>query len=468
MNKIELFDNWNNIKKRVEANNFIIKFQQRHIIFMKTGANIGFEQDGKGEEFLRPILVYKKFNNRIFLGIPLTTKEKYDKFHFQFEYKKNKKSFAMLSQLRLYDIKRAKYYDGKISRKSFYQLQHKLLNLIVTPFQKEGECTKAICKHIITQNNLNVKINILVTGSNGQLGSEIKNLTQNLAFNIQNFNFYFTDKNNLDITNRLKIEEFIIKNKIDIIINCAAYTAVDKAQTEEELANTINNLAVKYLAKISKERDIALIHISTDYVFDGKNYKPYIEADPTNPQSIYGKTKLAGEKAILSIDPPNSLIIRTSWLYSEFGNNFVKTILRLGKEKDSLKVVYDQIGTPTYAKDLAKVILQIIQNSKLVRVKQQLRTKEDKIQNSTQIYHYSNEGVCSWFDFAKEIIKMANIKCKVKPIQTKEYPTPADRPHYSLLNKAKIKNDFGIDIPYWKDSLYQCLVKLGEANDHNT
>lgn len=299
-------------------------------------------------------------------------------------------------------------------------------------------------------NNELRRYNILVTGSNGQLGSEIKSLIQSSIFNIQNYNFYFTNRSELDITDKLGIEEFISKNKINVIVNCAAYTAVDKAETEAKIADAINHLAVKYLAEISKERDISLIHISTDYVFDGKNYKPYVETDSTNPQSIYGKTKLSGEKAIQSINPPNSIIIRTSWVYSEFGNNFVKTMLRLGKERDLLNVVYDQIGSPTYARDLVKAILQRIQHLTF------------NIQHSMQIYHYSNEGVCSWFDFAKEIMKIASLKCKVEPSETKDYPTSAIRPHYSLLNKAKIKRDFQIEIPYWKDSLNKCLIRLGE------
>ena len=284
--------------------------------------------------------------------------------------------------------------------------------------------------------------NILVTGSNGQLGSEIKELSS-----LYPHNFFFTCKDNLDITNAQAIEALILKNNITAIINCAAYTAVDKAESDQENADKINHQAVKYLATIAKENNIKLIHISTDYVFDGTNYKPYKEIDTTNPQSIYGKTKLLGEQALLHVNPQNSLIIRTSWVYSSFGSNFVKTMLRLGSEKESLGVIYDQVGTPTYAKDLAKAILDILPN----------------IQNSTlEIYHYSNEGALSWYDFAKEIMKMAKLPCKINPIETKDYPTPAQRPHYSLLNKSKIKNDFGIVIPYWKDSLDTCLKALGE------
>ena len=286
--------------------------------------------------------------------------------------------------------------------------------------------------------------NILVTGANGQLGSEIKELSANYSYT-----FYFTCKDDLDITNKKALESFIEKNNITAIINCAAYTAVDKAEGEIELVDRINHQAVFYLASIAKEKNIKLIHISTDYVFDGTNYKPYIETDNTNPQSVYGQTKLDGEKALQIINPANSVIIRTSWVYSSYGNNFVKTMIRLGKEKASLGVIYDQVGTPTYAKDLAKTILDIL----------------PKINNTQiEIYNYSNEGVCSWYDFAKEIMKMANLTCKVLPIETIQYPTPAKRPHYSLLNKSKIKNDYNIDIPYWTDSLEHCLKKLGERN----
>lgn len=243
------------------------------------------------------------------------------------------------------------------------------------------------------------------------------------------------------------LQEYVEQNKIDVIVNCAAYTAVDKAESDEEAADIVNHLAVKKLAQISKENDIKLIHISTDYVFDGTNFKPYVEEDATSPNGVYGKTKLDGEKAMLEINPKNSIIIRTSWVYSSYGANFVKTMIRLGKEKESLGVIFDQVGTPTYARDLAKAILEI-----LPKIKNQ----------NVEIHNYSNEGVLSWFDFAKEIMRMAKLECKVNPIETKEYPTPAKRPHYSLLNKAKIKKEFDIAIPYWKDSLDECLKKLGE------
>ncbi len=284
--------------------------------------------------------------------------------------------------------------------------------------------------------------NILVTGSKGQVGSELQELAGSYAYN-----FYFTDRDSLDITNKESIDAFVKNNSIDTIINTAAYTAVDKAEEDRKNADKVNHLAVKYLSEISKEKNIKLIHISTDYVFDGKNYKPYSEDDATNPNGVYGATKLAAEKAMQEINPLNSIIIRTSWVYSSFGANFVKTMLRLGKEKDSLGVIFDQVGTPTYARDLAKAILEILPQVKNERV---------------EIYHYSNEGVLSWYDFAKEIMRMVKLECQINPIETKDYPTPATRPHYSLLNKAKIKKEFNIEIPYWKDSLDECLIILGE------
>jgi len=285
-------------------------------------------------------------------------------------------------------------------------------------------------------------LNVLVTGSNGQLGSEIEELSKEYKYN-----FYFTDRTTLDISNPHAITEFIISNNINTIINCAAYTAVDKAESDAEMADTINHLAVKHLAEISKEKNIQLIHISTDYVFNGKNHMPYIETDETNPNGVYGKTKLDGEKAMIEINPKNSIIIRTSWVYSSYGANFVKTMLRLGKEKESLGVIFDQVGTPTYARDLAQAILEIIP-----------KISSDKV----EIYNYSNEGVLSWYDFTKEIMQMAKLNCEINPIETKEYPTPAQRPHYSLLNKSKIKKAFNLTIPYYKDSLNECLIKMGE------
>jgi len=284
--------------------------------------------------------------------------------------------------------------------------------------------------------------NILVTGSNGQVGSELQAISP-----AYEYNFYFTDRDSLDITDKSAVEEFVKNNEITTIINAAAYTAVDKAEEDKENADRVNHIATKYLTEVAKEQGCKLIHISTDYVFDGKNYKPYNEDDATSPNGVYGATKLAGEKAMQAINPKNSIIIRTSWVYSSYGANFVKTMLRLAKERDALGVIFDQVGTPTYARDLARAILDILPHI----------TNED-----VAIYHYSNEGVLSWYDFAKEIMRMAKIECAINPIETKEYPTPATRPHYSLLNKAKIKKDFSITIPYWKDSLDSCLQVLGE------
>ena len=280
--------------------------------------------------------------------------------------------------------------------------------------------------------------NILVTGGNGQLGSELKDL----AHLYPNDTFIFTDKAELDICKHALVEDYIIKNNIGTIINCAAHTAVDKAEEQVELANAINNLAVQNFARIAKEHNIKLIHISTDYVFDGTNHKPYVETDTPNPQSVYGKTKLAAEIALQEINPANTIIIRTSWVYSRYGNNFVKTMLRLGKEKEELGIIFDQIGTPTYAGDLAKAILEILP-----------KLNNDKV----EIYHYSNEGVCSWYDFAKTIFEIANIVVKVNVIESSQYPTPAKRPFYSVMNKEKIKEAYTIEVPYWRDTLLKCL-----------
>lgn len=284
---------------------------------------------------------------------------------------------------------------------------------------------------------------ILVTGSNGQLGSELRLLSTQYP----EYTFTFTDRSSLDLSNLCKMEDFFDQNRYDVIINCAAYTAVDRAELEQELANTINHRFVSILAKLAKKTNAALIHISTDYVFDGTNFRPYVETDPTGPQGVYGKSKCDGEKAILEVAPPKSIILRTSWVYSSFGNNFVKTMLRLGKEKESLGVIFDQVGTPTYARDLAQTILDII----------------PQIKNQTpEIYHYSNEGAISWYDFSKAIFELTALPCQVTPITTEQYPTPAKRPHYSLLNKTKIKTEFNLTIPYWRDSLKECLKALGE------
>ena len=274
-------------------------------------------------------------------------------------------------------------------------------------------------------------INILVTGGNGQLGSELKEI----APNYQDYNFLFTDVKDLDITNHNAVVAFIKSNNINVIINCAAYTAVDKAEEQKDVANAINHLAVANFAQIAKDKNIRLIHISTDYVFDGTNHKPYIETDTPNPQSVYGKTKLDGELAMQQINPANSIIIRTSWVYSKFGNNFVKTMQRLAETKDQISVVSDQIGSPTNAADLAEAILIIL----------------PKIRNETiEVFHYSNEGVCSWYDFAHAIFDVKGISIKLDTIESSEYPTPAKRPFYSVLNKEKIKNIYVIKIPHWR------------------
>ena len=276
--------------------------------------------------------------------------------------------------------------------------------------------------------------NILVTGGNGQLGSELKEL----APNYPDYNFLLTDVSDLDIRAHNEAREFIISNNINTIINCAAYTDVDKAESEPELADAINHLAVANFAKIAKEKSIKLIHISTDYVFDGTSNKPYMETDKPNPQSTYGKTKLDGELAIQAVNPVNSIIIRTSRVHSKNGNNFVNKMLRLAETRDEISVVADQIASPTNAVDLAKVILTIL----------------PEISNKTvEVFHYSNEGVCSWYDFAKAIFEVEGIAIKVNPIELKQYPTPADRPFYSVLNKEKIKDVYQIKILNWRKSL---------------
>jgi dTDP-4-dehydrorhamnose reductase len=285
---------------------------------------------------------------------------------------------------------------------------------------------------------------ILVTGKNGQLGRSIYKIVNTTnGDSLPPNEFIFVGREELDLSNNNSIINYFDNHdKFDIIINCAAYTAVDKAEKEQELANQVNHLAVKQLAGIAKEQKAKLIHISTDYVFDGESDKPYKETDTTNPINVYGKTKLAGEKALQEIMPTNAMIIRTSWVYSEYGNNFVKTMLRLGKERDELNIVSDQIGSPTYATDLAEVILKIINNTNYRNKKQ-----------STEIYHYSNEGEISWHDFAKEIFELVDIQCRVNPITTGEYPTPAQRPKNTVMQNDKIARIFGLKIANWKASL---------------
>ena len=290
---------------------------------------------------------------------------------------------------------------------------------------------------------------VLVTGANGQLGRSINSLMSDY----DECEFTFVTREELDLSKLDAIDNYFQNKTFDVIINCAAHTAVDKAEEEYELADKINHLAVKKLAEICKAKNIFLVHVSTDYVFNGENFKPYVETDTTDPQSVYGKTKLGGENALQDINP-NGIIIRTSWVYSEFGNNFVKTMLRVGEERDALNVIFDQVGSPTYAGDLAKAAIEIISFSGI-----------ENQQVNSNIYNYSNEGVASWYDFAKAVFELSKASCELCPIETKDYPTPAKRPHYSLLNKAKIKHDFKIEIPYWKDSLIVCLGKLGLSAD---
>ena len=285
---------------------------------------------------------------------------------------------------------------------------------------------------------------ILITGAYGQLGSELKEIENQFP----NYHFLFTDVDTLDITSEIAVETYFDKNQPDLIINCAAFTAVDKAEIDHKIARKINAFAPKILGKFSLQVGAKLLHISTDYVFDGNANQPYSETDSVNPQTVYGKTKLDGELNCLN-ENPNSVVIRTSWLYSEFGNNFVKTMLRLGKERDSLNVVFDQVGTPTYAADLAQTILSIIQIS-----------EKDPANFIPGIYHYSNEGVASWYDFSKAIFEISEVECTINPVLSSQFPTPAKRPNFSVLNKSKIRNIFSIEIPYWRDSLKICLEKI--------
>jgi len=301
---------------------------------------------------------------------------------------------------------------------------------------------------------------ILVTGKNGQLGQSINkivntsensiNTNQNASKKYQPCEFIFVGRDELDLSKKEGVVNYFDNNdKFDIIINCAAYTAVDKAEEEQGLANQVNHLAVKQLAEIANKQQAKLIHISTDYVFDGEGENPYTETDATNPINIYGKTKLAGEQTLKEIMPTDAIIIRTSWVYSEYGNNFVKTMQRLGKQRDELSVVSDQMGSPTYATDLANAILDTVQNKAFKEAGQ-----------GTQVYHYSNVGEISWYEFAKKIFKLAEIECKVNPINTEQYPTPARRPINTVLDKEKIVKIFDIDKSNWEFSLEKLLAKL--------
>jgi dTDP-4-dehydrorhamnose reductase len=283
---------------------------------------------------------------------------------------------------------------------------------------------------------------ILVTGSNGQLGNELRELSGLYP----SYHFLYTDVDELDITDHSAVEHYFEANQPEAIINCAAYTAVDKAENDEHNAYLINATAPGILARVATKYNTLLVHVSTDYVFDGKTYAPIAETSETNPVSVYARSKFAGEQEILK-HGTKAIIIRTSWLYSAFGNNFVKTILKYGTERGKLNIVYDQTGTPTYAPDLAKAILDIIPQTTDLK--------------GVDLFHYSNEGVSSWYDFAKAIVEITGIKCQLSAIETKDYPLPAVRPYYSVLNKQKIKNAFALEIPYWRNSLKLCLKRLG-------
>lgn len=285
-------------------------------------------------------------------------------------------------------------------------------------------------------------MNLLITGSNGQLGNEIRTL----ATKYPSITFIFTDVAELDITNAEAVIDFFKRQPIHAVINCAAYTAVDKAETEVELAALINATGPANLARAAQSLGARMIQISTDYVFNGQTNVPLKETDPTDPIGVYGRTKADGEQAVLA-SGADAIVIRTSWLYSSFGNNFVKTIRKYGAERRQLKVVFDQVGTPTYARDLAKCCLDII-------------TTNEKISAKGNVYHYSNEGVISWFDFAHAIIELSGIQCAIEPVDSSQFVTAAKRPNYSVMDKSRIKADFNISIPYWKQSLESCIQLL--------
>jgi len=287
---------------------------------------------------------------------------------------------------------------------------------------------------------------ILVIGANGQLGKSVQKIVSSAK---QNNEFVFVGRGELDFSQNDNIEKYFKENSFDVVVNGAAYTAVDKAESEIELTNQINHLAVRKLAEIAYKKNIKLIHISTDYVFDGTGSKPYKETDKTNPINVYGKTKLAGEKALQEIMTTNAIIIRTSWLYSEYGKNFVKTMLNIGKNNGEISVVNDQIGSPTYALDLAQTVIHIISHEKFT-----------KTTFKTQIYHYSNLGFYSWYEFAKEIFKISDIGCLVNPITTDKYPLPATRPMFTVLNSQKITDDFDLKIPERGKSINKCIKLL--------
>jgi len=283
---------------------------------------------------------------------------------------------------------------------------------------------------------------ILITGSHGQLGNEM----QQAAARFPAFNFLYTDVEDLDICDKAALTTFVKANKVNMIVNCAAYTAVDKAEDDVALCYKINSDAVRNIGEVASENNLKVVHVSTDYVFDGTNNLPYYEDQPVCPATVYGKSKLAGEQALLETCK-QAVILRTAWLYSSFGNNFVKTMMKLGTDRDSLNVIFDQIGTPTYAADLADAILKVLSHETFV----------------PGIYHFSDEGVCSWYDFTKTIHRIAGITCNVQPIETKDYPARTPRPHYSVLNKVKIKSTYGIVIPHWEESLVRCIDILQQT-----
>ena len=285
-------------------------------------------------------------------------------------------------------------------------------------------------------------IQVLVTGANGQLGHSLQARTNRYPA----FAFHFTDVDTLDLCDAEAVRRYVEDKQVNYILNCAAYTAVDKAESNEALCERINRDAVRHLGEAAQAVGAKVIHISTDYVFDGTNCRPYVETDPTCPISVYGRTKLAGEEALRAVCP-EAVIIRTAWLYSEYGNNFVKTVLRLGAERDELRFIFDQVGSPTYAGDLAEAMLTIV-------------AQAEEGHFVPGVYHFSNEGVCSWYDFTVKILQLAHLSKRVIPIETKDYPTPAARPHYSVLNKGKIKATYGMTIPHWETSLQSCLQHL--------
>ena len=291
---------------------------------------------------------------------------------------------------------------------------------------------------------------ILVIGKNGQVGQTIQNLVNKTSnSNLSDYGFVFVGRDELDLSKAINIQAYFEKNKFDVVINCAAFTDVEKAEVDENEASLINHMAVKEVATIAKKNNMKLIHISTDFVFDGDKREPYIESDKTSPVNIYGKTKLAGEFSAISIMKYNAVVLRSGWIYSDFGNNFVDTIIKNATLKGQLNIISDQFGTPTYANDLAQIIIDIL-----------IKDKFNEREMPSEIFHYSNEGECSWFDFAKEIVDILQIDCNLSPITSEDYPQLAKRPKYSVLSKKKISEEFDLNINYWKDSLKSCLQNL--------